>query len=305
MIPYKVCFAIAGCAVVLGGCASSGTTPELLQAREAYAEASGGPAARYQPSLLLSAKRALEQAEAIHDDEPGSSEERHHAYVALRRAQIASTYGGVGAALDAERAADREYALTQDRLRTQAEQGWAEQRSMTAEERKRAEEQRRLAEQRGIEVEESRAQVEKLEGRLRAATESLKELALIKEEQRGLVLTLNGSVLFVTGKADLLPTARDRLDDVATALTGAGEDQRFVVEGHTDSVGSDAANMRLSKDRAEAVRAYLVSRGVDASRITAVGKGESSPIAGNETPEGRANNRRVEIVISPLTKRDL
>lgn len=305
MMSHKLCYAALACLIGATGCASSGTTPELIQAREAYAEAASGAAAKYQPSLLLSAKRALDQAEAVHEDEPGSQEERHHAYVALRRAQIASTYGSVGAAMDAERAAEREYALTQDRLRTQAERGLAAQRSMTAEERARAEAQRSLAEQRARELEVERAEKEKLESRLRAATESLRELALVKEEQRGLVLTLNGAVLFVTGKADLLPTARDRLDDVAAALKSAGDDQRFVVEGHTDSVGSDADNMRLSKDRAEAVRAYLVSRGVEPERITAIGKGEGTPVAGNETPEGRANNRRVEIVISPGAKRDL
>jgi len=70
-----------------------------------------------------------------------------------------------------------------------------------------------------------------------------------------------------------------------------------VVEGYTDSVGSDAANQKLSKDRAEAVRVYLVSKGVPSDKITSVGKGKANPVASNDTPEGRANNRRVEIIV--------
>ena len=72
----------------------------------------------------------------------------------------------------------------------------------------------------------------------------------------------------------------------------------IVVEGYTDSVGSDATNQKLSKDRAESVRAYLVSKGVPSEKITSVGKGEANPVASNDTPEGRANNRRVEIVVA-------
>jgi outer membrane protein OmpA-like peptidoglycan-associated protein len=70
-----------------------------------------------------------------------------------------------------------------------------------------------------------------------------------------------------------------------------------VVEGHTDSVGSDSKNLDLSQKRADSVREYLVSRGVKSGAISSIGKGESVPVADNKSPEGRANNRRVEIVI--------
>jgi len=275
--------------VIGAGCAATGPTPELVSAREAYADAAAGTAAKYEPSRLLAAKRALDEAEAVHEDDPGSYEEKHHAYVALRRAQIASTYGSLGAARAHEQSAERDYALTQDKLRTSAERGLEHQRDIT--------------EQRTRELEAEKAERAKLEARLRTALESLKELALVKEEQRGLVVTLNGSVLFVTGKAELLPTAKERLDQVAEALKSAEDDQMFVIEGHTDSVGTDESNMKLSKDRAEAVRTYLVSKGVDPKRISAVGKGEGTPTADNNTPEGRANNRRVEIVIGPAPSR--
>ena len=127
---------------------------------------------------------------------------------------------------------------------------------------------------------------------------SLEEIAKVKEEQRGLVITLDGAVLFASGKTTLLPIAQDKLSKVAAVLQQQSDDKRIVVEGHTDSVGSDDANLKLSQARAESVRAYLVSQGVKSDRITAVGKGESTPIADNKSPEGRANNRRVEIVVN-------
>lgn len=77
-------------------------------------------------------------------------------------------------------------------------------------------------------------------------------------------------------------------------------ERRVEIEGHTDAEGADGFNMQLSRERAEQVRSYLIQRGVDASRITAVGYGETRPIADNDTVEGRANNRRVEIVLKPL-----
>jgi outer membrane protein OmpA-like peptidoglycan-associated protein len=113
-------------------------------------------------------------------------------------------------------------------------------------------------------------------------------------------LTLSGEVLFKTGVAELLPVAEDRLDGVAQALKQLDASQKVVIEGHTDSRGSEESNERLSKERAEAVRDYLVKQGVSGAQLTAVGKGESEPIADNETAEGRANNRRVEIVIKKV-----
>ena len=113
------------------------------------------------------------------------------------------------------------------------------------------------------------------------------------------MFTLSGSVLFATGKYLLLPIAKTKLDDVAKALL----DQSFksiVVEGHTDSQGSASKNETLSQQRAETVRSHLVSRGIPADKISAVGLGSSRPVADNATADGRANNRRVEIVVQPL-----
>ena len=122
-------------------------------------------------------------------------------------------------------------------------------------------------------------------------------LASLKEEERGVVVTLTGSVLFKSGKSTLMPSARTKLDQVANALLTI-QARNLIIEGHTDSQGSDANNQELSQRRSEAVRDYLVQRGYPAINIQSQGRGEGSPIAKNDSPEGRANNRRVEIVIA-------
>jgi outer membrane protein OmpA-like peptidoglycan-associated protein len=127
------------------------------------------------------------------------------------------------------------------------------------------------------------------------ANEALAKLAA-KEDARGMVITLSGSVLFRSHDASLLPAAQTRLNQVADALIAKG--QTVVIEGYTDSRGSQSRNMDLSQQRADSVRSYLVSRGFAASKIAAKGMGPDRPVAENTSSEGRANNRRVEIVIA-------
>ena len=115
------------------------------------------------------------------------------------------------------------------------------------------------------------------------------------------LITLSGSVLFATGKYELLPIARQKLDEVAKALTDQGY-KSMLVEGHTDSVGKASDNETLSLKRAESVRTYLVSRGIPSDKIRATGLGSSRSVSDNGTADGRANNRRVEIVVEPLGK---
>ena len=134
------------------------------------------------------------------------------------------------------------------------------------------------------------------EKRTADALAQLATLASLKEEKRGLVLTLSGSILFRSAQSTLLPQAEVKLDQVATSLL-AIRTRNLIVEGHTDSQGSEQYNQSLSQRRADAVRDYLVQRGYPANQIQARGRSESSPIADNASAEGRANNRRVEIVI--------
>ena len=103
------------------------------------------------------------------------------------------------------------------------------------------------------------------------------------------------AITFETGKADLKPESEVEINRVAK-LMKEHADLQFEVQGHCDNTGSDAVNDPLSQRRADAIVAALVKQGIDASRLTAVGKGSHSPIAPNTTDEGRAKNRRVEFV---------
>jgi outer membrane protein OmpA-like peptidoglycan-associated protein len=104
------------------------------------------------------------------------------------------------------------------------------------------------------------------------------------------------NIFFETASFDLLPKSTVELDNLARML-GANKDMRIEVGGHTDNVGNDAANQKLSEQRANAVREFLIAKGIDGTRIVAKGYGETKPIATNETEEGRAQNRRTEVTV--------
>jgi outer membrane protein OmpA-like peptidoglycan-associated protein len=110
------------------------------------------------------------------------------------------------------------------------------------------------------------------------------------------VLTL-GDVLFDTGKATLKPGAYSTIDRLAQVLNSS-HNSRVVIEGHTDSVGSEEMNQSLSEERAMSVQSALLQRGVSGSQVRSLGKGETTPVAGNDTASGRQANRRVELIFS-------
>ena len=109
-------------------------------------------------------------------------------------------------------------------------------------------------------------------------------------------LTLAADVLFDFDKSALKPAGKSKLDDLAGKIRGINLEVVIAI-GHTDSIGSDAYNQKLSVRRAESVKAYLVSKGVEPNRIYTEGKGEKQPVASNKTKEGRQKNRRVEIEV--------
>lgn len=268
------------------GCGASKPSPQLLNARSAYQRARTSDAATYTPARVLTAKQALDRAERAHRNDPGSFEEKSLAYIAQRQAELAEAYADLAKAEREREAAEALYRERQVQLRAQAEESLQEtQTDLEAARRQLAAEGAARAE---------------AEQRLEEAMRNLSALGQVRQESRGTVVTLDGQVLFETGSSDLAPPARERLGDVARALSTLHPSQTIIVEGHTDSRGAEDMNMRLSQERAETVRQQLIQSGVPAERIRAVGRGEEQPIASNDTPEGRANNRRVEIVITPI-----
>lgn len=120
--------------------------------------------------------------------------------------------------------------------------------------------------------------------------------ATVTRAGEGIVVNFDSGILFDIDKSDLKPAAQTNLHNLAVSMRENLETNISII-GHTDSTGSAEHNMDLSIRRAESVKSYLVADSVSASRLTTVGKGETEPIASNSTPEGRAKNRFVEIVI--------
>ncbi|WPU94598.1 OmpA family protein [Mucilaginibacter sabulilitoris] len=120
--------------------------------------------------------------------------------------------------------------------------------------------------------------------------------ATVTREGEGILVKFDSGILFDTDKSDLKPAAQANLQNLAASLQ-KNQNTNILIVGHTDDTGSDSHNMDLSVRRAESVKSYIVADNVAASRLTTSGKGEAEPIADNTTTAGRAQNRRVEIVI--------
>jgi len=287
----------------LGACgAAELPSTQLMDARLAYQQASAGNAAQYAPGSVLEARHALDTAEIAYRDYRDVDYQRYTAHVALRSAQIATARGdAIAARVSYDQAqAERNAATERQAAAARAAQAQAEQQLAQRDTELAARDAQLKSEQQAHAETDAAlaARAEQAERERNNALATLRELAAIQETERGLVITLAGSVLFRTDETTLLPVAQQRLDQVAAALRTLANGQALVIEGYTDSVGTSDYNRQLSGARAEAVRAYLVSRGVPPEQVVAVAKGEEAPVAPNTTPEGRANNRRVEIVIS-------
>jgi outer membrane protein OmpA-like peptidoglycan-associated protein len=207
----------------------------------------------------------------------------------------------------AERSAAQARVEEESRKRVQAEDERinAERAKLEAE----AARQEALAQQQAAEAETQRARLaadqaarekrsaenEKTELRARL-TQQLNAVLETRDTARGLIVNMS-DVLFDTGKYNLRPAAREKLAKIA-GIVLAHPDLRLEVEGHTDDRGSETYNQELSEKRALAVRDYLVAQGLAPATIVAKGFGESMPLLGNDTAEGRQRNRRVELVVS-------
>lgn len=266
-------------------CASTQPPQELVDARAAYARASTGDAKELTPAALHEAKVALDTAEQQFNDKSDATPTRDAAYIATRKAQLAEVLAQTALAKQDEQAAR---AKANADLRTTAQRAQGDL----------AEAKQDLA-GKSAQLEAEKAARAEAEKRARDALMKLSaaNAVAVKDEPRGTVITVPAGVLFASGKADLLGTANARLEQVAEALKNE-PDRKITIEGHTDAQGSDQSNMELSQRRAATVQSFFVSRGVPADKVTATGVGESRPVADNNSPEGRANNRRVEIIVA-------
>jgi outer membrane protein OmpA-like peptidoglycan-associated protein len=273
-------------------CGSAVLPPELASARSVYDRAAAGPAARLNPTDLHTAKESLDAANQSFEKDGASPATRDLAYTAERSAETAESRART---LQAKAETEQIIAKMHATTATQGKQTAAD--LAVANQQLAAKDQALMAQ--GVAMLGEVSLRKDAEKRAAQAAADLAKFASVKQETRGMVITLSGSVLFTSGKSELLPAAQVKLNEVAKALTEQDPDTTMVVEGHTDAQGAAEFNQKLSRDRAQSVRDYLVSRGIAGDRITAEGFGPSRAVGDNATAEGRANNRRVEIVVKP------
>jgi len=281
-------------ALVSAGVACAGQTPppqELVNARAELVRAHSAATAQLDPTDVHVADLALQRAERAFDDEPTSGKAIDLAVVAQLDALAAET---TASALEADqRRADVEKQIQQAQARrlASAQGNLAQARAQLDQTQQQLDSQRQ-------ETDAERARRLDAESKLRDARDTLARIAQVKDDERGMIVTFQGESLFRTGQATLLPAAMVKLDQVAETLKTA--ERRIQVVGHTDSVGGVGQyNQNLSEKRALAVRDYLVAKGIPADLVSAEGKGATQPVADNTSIEGRAANRRVEIIVQP------
>ena len=278
-------FSGIGLALALGACVTvPQPNPALESARVAVQTAEADPNVnKFAPLDLDRAKKdlgAAEQAALDHRD----ADVAQASYLAAQNARIAQAHGAAKA--DEARVAAGQ--AERDRIMLASRTREAENAKMAAENaRAQAANSAAIA---AVAVNQ-RDQANEETARVQAELDALKATPT----SRGLVLTL-GDVMFDTGRSDLKSGGARKIEQLAQFLT-EHPDRRVQIDGFTDSVGSDSYNEELSQRRADAVKAALVSRGVDPGRIGTEGYGKAYPVASNSDSGGRQLNRRVEVVI--------
>jgi len=230
------------------------------------------------PVALKEAEEALEMSETLWQDKSDQELVTHHAYIAKQKVAIARETAELNAAQDEVERAETE------RQRVLIEARKAE--AVAAE--RRAEEALTMAQKERQEAELARQRAEQLAKRVNELEAS--------QTERGLVLTL-GDVLFDFNKATLKPGGERAVTELTKFLKEYPE-RKVMIEGFTDSIGSESYNKDLSRRRADAVRMELNANGISSGRIQIRGYGENFPVASNDTEAGRQRNRRVEVIIS-------
>ena len=257
---------------LLAACTSTPDRIEELEvARAVVPQVEASPRAGVAATNVSEARKSLDRANKLADSGGKIGDIQFEAQVATRNAQIAN-----------------EKILTAQ-AQEEIEKGNAERQAVLVEAREAE------ARRRGQQAHAAQEQAQMAEQRATTLEQELSELKA-KKTDRGMVLTL-GDVLFDTGLASLKPGAYATVDRLASVLKEA-PDRKVMIEGHTDSVGSDDYNQGLSERRAAAVQTALLERGVRSDQITALGKGETYPVASNDNAAGRQQNRRVEMIFT-------
>ncbi len=271
--------AAAAVLIVLAGCATTPeVVPELEQAGAAVLTLEREPKAEtLAATQLTNARSALARAKTAQEGEPTATV-RHEATVARLNAEIGLERIAEAEALERIEHGEAERTRVQLEARTVS----AQRSEMQAREMK-------------LEAERSRETAQAATAEAQRLQQELSHLEA-KQTKRGLVLTL-GDVLFETNKAELKSGATMAIDRLADFMEDNPE-RRLLIEGHTDSRGSEEYNQELSHRRAYAVTEALVQRGIESNRLRPVGLGESYPVTSNESSAGRQQNRRVEVVVS-------
>lgn len=247
----------------------------------------------YMADRRIQVARAIAQREQLEDEYIRLSEERNQLLV--RASQLEAEQ----ARLEAEQARMISEAQAEDarRAREEAEMAArreAESKQSAEQAQQEAAQARALAASSVTAAELARREAELASQQADTLRRQLENLQL-RQTESGVVVTL-GDVLFRSGETSLRTEAMESLVEVVDLLQSE-PDKKIRIEGHTDSTGNSDANLRISQQRADSVLEALVSLGVDASRVTSIGMGQDFPIATNETEEGKARNRRVDVIL--------
>ena len=276
---------------------------ELYQANNAVRIAQAAGADKYAPEIMKEAMQDLQNASSIDQNKKGNRMlEVTFARQAVQRAEDARLVTLRRQA--AERQQNDENARRDAQTQAQQSQLEAQQSQLAAEraraaqaeadaDRARAEAAAAEAQARALAANKSASDANAVREKLRA---QLNSVLATSESARGLIVNMS-DVLFDTGKYTLKPNTQLSLAKVSGILQ-AYPGLKVQVEGYTDSVGSDDYNQKLSENRADAVRNFLLTQGVQETNISATGYGKAKPVADNATAQGRAQNRRVQLVVS-------
>ena len=288
--------ATAATVAVVAACASTQQPASLSQAVATYERLAAAGAERRVEADMIRAREAIAAAQNAVAQRQNQEYVNGLAHIALRSAQTAEAEEARVAAVAAADSLTRARMAALLNLSEAQRQQLAQQQQLSQEEIAALRERNMLV---SNEADSLRRANEAANAALNAAFTQLRtlvtEITNLRETSRGIVISLS-DILFDVNKATLKPGAQSNIGRIAAVLKQY-PDKQIAVEGHTDATGADAYNQRLSEDRAAAVRASLVAGGVDPASITSKGLGETQPVATNDTPAGRQQNRRVEVVV--------